>query len=77
MTDSSTPSSSDTMPAAVYHGDHDIRVGAVPVPVRGPGEVLIRVTRSGLCGTDATEWAVGPKVFPCRSRTGSPGITVR
>ncbi|MFB2600107.1 zinc-binding dehydrogenase [Herbiconiux sp. P17] len=64
MTDSSTSSSSDRMPAAVYHGDHDIRVGSAPIPVRASGEVLIRVTRSGLCGTDATEWAVGPKVFP-------------
>jgi (R,R)-butanediol dehydrogenase/meso-butanediol dehydrogenase/diacetyl reductase len=52
------------MRAAVYHGDHDIRVTELPVPVRAPGEVLLRVTRSGICGTDATEWAVGPKVFP-------------
>jgi len=54
----------DTMRAAVYHADHDIRVTDVPVPERAPGEVLIRITRSGLCGTDATEWAVGPKIFP-------------
>jgi (R,R)-butanediol dehydrogenase/meso-butanediol dehydrogenase/diacetyl reductase len=52
------------MRAAVYHGDHDIRTAEVPQPVRAPGEVLLRVVRSGLCGTDATEWAVGPKVFP-------------
>lgn len=53
------------MRAAVYHGDHDIRVSStVPAPSRGAGEVLLRVVRSGLCGTDATEWAVGPKVFP-------------
>ncbi|WP_378144024.1 zinc-binding dehydrogenase [Cnuibacter sp. UC19_7] len=53
-----------TMRAAVYHGDHDIRVTEVPVPRRKEGEVLIRVLRSGVCGTDATEWSVGPKVFP-------------
>ncbi|MFB2555618.1 zinc-dependent alcohol dehydrogenase [Herbiconiux liangxiaofengii] len=54
------------MRAAVYHGDHDIRVAEVPAPSPEPGsgEVLLRVVRSGLCGTDATEWAVGPKVFP-------------
>lgn len=52
------------MRAAVYHGDHDIRITEVEAPSRAPGEVMIRVTRSGICGTDATEWVAGPKVFP-------------
>ncbi len=56
--------SGERMRAAVYHGAHDIRVTDADTPLRAPGEVLIRVTRSGICGTDATEWAVGPKVFP-------------
>ncbi|MDF2443457.1 MAG: (R,R)-butanediol dehydrogenase / meso-butanediol dehydrogenase / diacetyl reductase [Subtercola sp.] len=53
-----------TMRAAVYHGPHDIRIASLPVPAARPGEVLVRVLRSGICGTDATEWSVGPKVFP-------------
>ena len=52
------------MRAAVYHGAKDIRVEEIPVPSPKPAEALIRVLRSGMCGTDATEWAAGPKVFP-------------
>lgn len=52
------------MRASVYHGAHDVRVEEVPAPVRGAGEVVLRVLRSGMCGTDATEWASGPKTFP-------------
>ncbi|MET1038313.1 MAG: alcohol dehydrogenase catalytic domain-containing protein [Aeromicrobium sp.] len=52
------------MRASVYHGAHDVRVEDVPEPVRGPDEVLVRVLRSGMCGTDATEWSSGPKTFP-------------
>lgn len=52
------------MRAAVYHGAHDIRIKDLPDPVAGDGEVLLRVRRSGICGTDATEWSKGPLVFP-------------
>ena len=44
------------MRAAVYHGAHDVRISEVPEPEPGTGEVLLRVLRSGMCGTDATEW---------------------
>jgi len=52
------------MRASVYHGAHDVRVEDVPDPVRRPGEAVLRVLRSGVCGTDATEWSSGPKTFP-------------
>lgn len=52
------------MRAALYYGDHDVRVEDVPAPVRKPGEALLRVLRSGMCGTDATEWKAGPLMFP-------------
>ncbi|HEX9343613.1 MAG TPA: alcohol dehydrogenase catalytic domain-containing protein, partial [Actinomycetota bacterium] len=49
------------MKAAVYHGPGDIRVESVPDPASpGPGEVVLRVTRAAICGTDAAEWAHGP-----------------
>ena len=54
----------EQMQAAVYYGDHDVRLESVDVPEPRPGEVLIRITRSGVCGTDASEWKAGPKVFP-------------
>ncbi len=57
----STPA---TMTAAVYYGAHDVRIESRDVPTPRDGEVLVRVLRSGMCGSDATEWAVGPVLFP-------------
>jgi threonine dehydrogenase-like Zn-dependent dehydrogenase len=43
----------DTMPAAVFYGPRDVRVEEVPVPDEiGPDEVLVRVDRTAICGTD-------------------------
>lgn len=52
------------MKAAVYHGPHDVRIEEKPQPVPAEGEVLVQVTRSGMCGTDASEWKSGPLLFP-------------
>ena len=41
-----------TMRAAVFHGTGDIRVDEVPRPTAGPGEAVIRVTLTTICGTD-------------------------
>lgn len=68
-----------TMRAAVYHGPHDIRIEEVPVPVPGDGDVLVRVLRSGLCGTDVTEWVAGPVMIPLHHRhpySGHEGPTI-
>ena len=43
---------STTMRAAVFHGPGDIRVEEVPRPHAGPGEAVIRVTLTTICGTD-------------------------
>jgi (R,R)-butanediol dehydrogenase / meso-butanediol dehydrogenase / diacetyl reductase len=51
------------MRAAVYYGAHDVRVEDRPVPERTNGQVLLRVLRSGMCGTDAAEWRSGPHLF--------------
>jgi len=56
------------MKAAVYHGAHDVRIEDRPIPVRGDGQVLLRVLRSGMCGTDATEWRSGPHLFAVAHR---------
>lgn len=44
----------DTMPAVVKHGPGEDGVGLrhVPVPAPGPGQVLLRVLATGVCGTD-------------------------
>ncbi len=53
------------MRAAVFHGDHDIRVEEVAEPSNpGPGEVLLRPYWCGICGTDLHEYAMGPIVIP-------------
>jgi 2-desacetyl-2-hydroxyethyl bacteriochlorophyllide A dehydrogenase len=41
-----------TMRAAVFHAPDDIRIEDVPRPRPGPGEALIRVTLTTICGTD-------------------------
>ena len=52
------------MRAAVYHGARDIRIASLPVPIPGPGELLLEVRSSGICGTDALEWDRGPVLTP-------------
>jgi (R,R)-butanediol dehydrogenase / meso-butanediol dehydrogenase / diacetyl reductase len=49
------------MRAAVFHAPGDVRVQSVDEPSSpGPGEILIRVSKAAVCGTDAAEWAHGP-----------------
>ncbi|HEV8660256.1 MAG TPA: alcohol dehydrogenase catalytic domain-containing protein [Thermoanaerobaculia bacterium] len=40
------------MRATVFHGVDDIRLDEVPRPHAGPGDALIRVTLTTICGTD-------------------------
>jgi L-iditol 2-dehydrogenase len=40
------------MKAALLHAPRDIRVGDIPRPEPGPGELLIRIRATGLCGSD-------------------------
>jgi threonine dehydrogenase-like Zn-dependent dehydrogenase len=49
------------MKAAVYRGPRDIRIESVPEPAEpSGGDVVIRVARAAICGTDSSEWAHGP-----------------
>ncbi len=41
-----------TMRATVFHGKGDIRLETVPLPHPGPGDVVIRITLTTICGTD-------------------------
>lgn len=52
---------SETMRAAVYYNNSDVRVEERPVPTIGAGEVLMRVHASGICGSDVLEWYRVPK----------------
>ena len=52
------------MQTAVFPGDRKISLAEAAVPVPGPGEVLLRVRRTALCGSDAKPWVKGAKVTP-------------
>jgi (R,R)-butanediol dehydrogenase/meso-butanediol dehydrogenase/diacetyl reductase len=62
-----------TMTAAVYHDARDVRIEERPVPQVKPGHVLMRVRRSGICGTDASEYVHGPGLFPVHRRHPASG----
>ena len=51
------------MRAAVFHGRRDVRIEEVRSG-DGPAadEVLLDVLQAAICGTDSTEWALGPKM---------------
>jgi threonine dehydrogenase-like Zn-dependent dehydrogenase len=55
---------SDLMNAAVFRGVNDLRLEAIPIPKAGPGEAIVRITMTTICGTDVHilkgEWAVEP-----------------
>ncbi len=55
------------MKAVVYRGPNDLRIEELPKPAIGPGELLIRVSVCGVCGTDLKKIQHGlvppPRVF--------------
>jgi alcohol dehydrogenase len=59
-----TNHTSDSMRALVFRGIDDIGLERVPMPHPGPGEAVIRVTLTTICGTDLHilkgEYAVKP-----------------
>ena len=44
------------MKVANYYNNNDIRIEERPTPKIGAGELLIRIHRAGICGTDVMEW---------------------
>jgi L-iditol 2-dehydrogenase len=44
------------MLVAKYYNNNDIRLEHLPIPKIGPGEILVKVRASGICGTDVMEW---------------------
>ena len=52
-----------TMQAVVCHGPEDYRLEEVPVPTRGPGEVLVKVEAVGICASDLKCYHGAPKFW--------------
>jgi L-iditol 2-dehydrogenase len=46
----------ETMRAAVYYDNNDVRVEEMPIPKTGDDELLVRIESSGICGSDVMEW---------------------
>ncbi len=74
----------DTMRAAVFHAPNDVRVERVARPHAGPGEAVIRVTLTTICGTDVHilkgEYPVKPGLVVGHEPVGvidelGPGVT--
>jgi L-iditol 2-dehydrogenase len=46
----------------MYYANRDVRLEESDAPAPGPGELLLRVEASGLCGSDVMEWYRRDKV---------------
>lgn len=44
------------MRVAMYYNNQDVRLEELPEPEIGPGEMLVRIKASGICGSDVLEW---------------------
>jgi len=44
------------MRVAMYYNNNDVRLEELPIPKIGPGEILVKVLASGICGSDVMEW---------------------
>ncbi|MCU0724886.1 MAG: alcohol dehydrogenase catalytic domain-containing protein [Planctomycetes bacterium] len=49
------------MKTAVWYRNEDVRIEERPVPRPAPGEYLLRIEASGICGSDVMEWYRLPK----------------
>src|SRR5258705_4711524 len=52
------------MRAAMYYGNHKLEIEDIPEPFPGEGEIKVRVSRNGICGTDLHEYYDGPIFIP-------------
>ena len=44
------------MRVGMYYNNRDVRVEEMATPKAGPGEILVKVMASGICGSDVLEW---------------------
>ena len=52
------------MKSAFFHGERRVTLVDTPRPEPAAGEVVLRVRRTALCGSDAKPWVKGQKVTP-------------
>ena len=44
------------MKVGMYYSNQDVRIEEMEIPKIGPGELLVKVMASGICGSDVLEW---------------------
>lgn len=44
------------MKALIYYGPHDLKMEEVPMVTAGPSDVVLKVARAGICGSDLTAY---------------------
>ena len=52
------------MRAALWYKAKDMRVEEIPTPVAPAGKALVKIDRTGICGTDLEEYLLGPVIIP-------------
>jgi (R,R)-butanediol dehydrogenase/meso-butanediol dehydrogenase/diacetyl reductase len=52
------------MRAALWYKAKDLRVEEIPTPVAPAGMALVKIDRTGICGTDLEEYLLGPVIIP-------------
>lgn len=66
------------MKAAVWHGREDVRIEEVyGPPAPPPGQIQVKVSWCGICGTDLHEYTGGPLYIPLTGRIRSRGCRRR
>jgi len=53
-----------TMRALRFHGQKDIRLDQIPIPICGIGQVKVKPAFVGICGTDLHEYLGGASLIP-------------
>jgi (R,R)-butanediol dehydrogenase/meso-butanediol dehydrogenase/diacetyl reductase len=62
------------MRAVVLHGAGDLRVEERPIPDYGPGDLLLKITTAGICGTDAAFYRLGADAQPKGAQVACPVV---
>lgn len=52
----------NSMQVLMYYSNSDVRLEEMPIPEIGPGELLMKIAASGICGSDVMEWYRRDKV---------------
>lgn len=60
--------------SALWYKARDIRIERRARPALGPGEVRLRVTRCGICGSDMHEYLDGPHAIPVQAPHAVSGV---